>query len=160
MTKPKEKILNELLEIIKNIKYKDEKKILNEICLELGRLPGYDWVGFYMLAGEGKIKKGKNNKLRLTAYAGVKTEHVNINIGEGICGTAAEMESTIIVPDVSIEKNYLSCSPKVKSEIVVPIFRKWILIGEIDIDSHKKNNFDEADRRFLEEVAEYVGRIL
>ena len=44
-----------------------------------------------------------------------------------------------------------------KSEIVVPIFVKGKNIGQIDIDSHVKNAFDQDDVQFLEKVAELVG---
>ena len=64
---------------------------------------------------------------------------------------------TFLVPDVSLQDNYISCGITVKSEIVVPIFVKGKNIGQIDIDSHVKNAFDQDDVQFLEKVAELVG---
>ena len=58
------------------------------------------------------------------------------------------------------ESNYLSCSPKVKAEIVVPIFKDGKLVGEIDINSHKREPFTTEDKKFLEEVAKMVSKIL
>lgn len=39
-----------------------------------------------------------------------------------------------MVQDVSEEAKYLSCSPKVRSEIVVPVLREGEIVGELDID--------------------------
>jgi len=59
---------------------------------------------------------------------------------------------------VSLEANYLSCSPMVKSEIVVPVFgENGEIIGELDIDSHQKKSFTAADRIFLERVCELAS---
>ncbi len=122
---------------------------LEHIC-ELFRdsLPGYDWVGFYLIDPSAK------DELVLGPYVGAPTDHVRIPFGKGICGRAASELKTIVVGDVCAESNYLSCSVDVKSEIVVPIFKNKKLIGEIDIDSHVVNSFDNEDKGFLERVAE------
>ncbi|MGB9621131.1 MAG: GAF domain-containing protein [Brevinematia bacterium] len=69
-------------------------------------------------------------------------------------------KATIIVQDVSKETNYLSCNPKVKSEIVIPIFKNGEIIGELDIDSHSLSPFTEEDRSFLENICKIVSEIL
>jgi L-methionine (R)-S-oxide reductase len=66
----------------------------------------------------------------------------------------------LIVDDVSADPRYLSCSIETKSEIVVPIYARGKVIGEIDIDSHDAAAFSEADRVFLEDVAGLVGRFV
>lgn len=111
----------------------------------------YDWVGFYFV---------EDGKLKLGPFVGEPTEHVEIPFGVGICGQAAEREKTFVVQDVSKETNYLSCSPKTKAEIVVPIFKDGRIIGELDIDSHSFSPFSEEDRRFLEKVCELVSKVV
>lgn len=124
-------------------------EILLGICeLLKGSVAHYDWVGFYML---------KNGKLNLGPYSGAPTEHNQIAIGQGVCGQAIERESTMIVADVRSEDNYLACSLDVRSEIVVPIFKDSEIIGEIDIDSHRLDAFDQYDKEFLEAVCEHVA---
>ena len=92
------------------------------------RVPYYNWVGFYLVDETGE-------RLKLGPYVGEPTEHVLIPFGKGICGQAAITKSTFLVQDVSKEDNYLACSPKVKSEIVVPIIVDGKVYGELDIDS-------------------------
>ncbi len=143
-----------MIEKVENIINKDEdlETRLKDICLLLNKeLNGYDWVGFYLV---------EDGELVLGPYIGEPTDHTNIDFGEGVCGQAAEREETFLVDDVKQEGNYLSCSPKVESEIVVPIFKEEEVVGEIDIDSHKKARFEEEDQNMLEEIAEMVAKIL
>ncbi|MFP4484910.1 MAG: GAF domain-containing protein [Spirochaetaceae bacterium] len=113
----------------------------------------YDWFGFY-LAVPGE------RTLALGPFSGEPTEHVRIPYGRGICGQAAEREETFVVQDVTTQDNYLACSLAVKSEIVVPVFHDGEVVGEIDIDSHVTNPFTEADKRFLEELADRVASLV
>lgn len=120
---------------------------LNALCGVLRtEVEGYDWVGFYLVDPESE------RTLRLGPYAGEPTEHLLIPFGRGICGQAAERGETITVDDVSSEANYLACSLAVRSEIVVPVYHEGCLVGELDIDSHRKARFGLEDREFLEAV--------
>jgi GAF domain-containing protein len=131
----------------------DKSEKLYATCRLLKRhVPYYDWVGFYF-AVPGK-------ELVLGPYAGEATEHTRIRFGQGICGQAAEQKRIFIVQDVNKETNYLSCSAKVQSEIVVPIFKNDEIVGELDIDSHELAPFDECDRVLLEDVCQMVSKIM
>ena len=128
---------------------------LHAICALLEReVPYYDWVGFYL------VDPACERELVLGPFVGAPTEHTRIAFGQGICGQAADTEMTFVIQDVSQETNYLSCSPHVKSEIVVPIFKDGVVVGEIDIDSHALAPFTNADNAFLEEVATLVAALL
>ena len=95
----------------------------------------------------------------LGPYVGDPTQHVRIPFGQGVCGLAAEKQRTLLVPDVSKLLNYLSCSPNVKSEMVVPVFQNGEMVAQLDIDSHDLDVFGELDKSFLEAVAEVVGGV-
>jgi GAF domain-containing protein len=111
----------------------------------------YDWVGYYL------VSRDEERVLELGPFAGEPTVHVRIGFGQGICGLAADRETTIVIGDVSAEDNYLSCSPSVRSEVVVPVYWEGELVGELDIDSHMVDGFDDADREFLEAVADLTS---
>jgi len=146
----KDEIIEKVRDIVENDE--DVRSKLKDICRILhSKLDGYDWVGFYLV---------ENGELVLGPYVGEPTDHTNIDFGEGVCGQAAEREETYLVDDVNQEQNYLSCSPKVNSEIVVPIFKRGKVVGELDIDSHEKSRFEDEDKKILEEIAEVVGKIL
>uniref|UniRef100_A0A7C4YHF4 GAF domain-containing protein n=1 Tax=candidate division WOR-3 bacterium TaxID=2052148 RepID=A0A7C4YHF4_UNCW3 len=143
------KIIEDVKRILKE-EIKKEEKLL-KICKSISNLDGYDWVGFYI------VNKEDEEELLLGPYVGAPTEHIKIKKGKGICGQALQIGKTFLVRDVSKETNYLSCSPDVQSEIVVPIYKGKKIVGEIDIDSHKINNFKKEDKEFLEEIAKLVS---
>ena len=117
-------------------------------------VPYYNWVGVYLLDEQTKTD------LILGPFAGAPTEHVRIPFGTGVCGQAAELQKTMIVPDVRTESNYLSCSPLVQAEIVVPISYAGAFQGVLDIDSHYPAPFTDADRAFLERVGALIAQLL
>jgi L-methionine (R)-S-oxide reductase len=118
------------------------------------RLPGYDWVGFYM------IERGTPDMLVLGPYIGAPTEHKRIPLNRGICGAAVTSGHTIIVDDVNADPRYLACSIETKSEIVAPVWVKGAIVGELDIDSHTPAAFKPEDRKLVEHCAGVVGKYL
>ena len=78
---------------------------------------------------------------------------LQIEFGRGVCGTAAAQRETIIVPDVTQFPGHIACDANSKSEIVVPVFgRDGTLIAVLDVDSDRRNAFDEDDREGLERI--------
>ncbi|QZE13164.1 GAF domain-containing protein [Halosquirtibacter laminarini] len=111
----------------------------------------YDWVGIYEL----DLNRGI---LVLGPYVGNKTDHLEIAVGNGVCGQVAEKNSTMIVQDVSEESNYISCSVDVQSEVVVPIKKLGKFVAEIDIDSRSIAPFTNEDQCFLEQVSNLLSK--
>ena len=118
------------------------------------RLPHFSWTGFYML------DPADPEMLVLGPYVGAPTPHVRIPVTQGICGAAVASGETVIVDDVATDPRYLSCSIDTRSEIVVPIYLRGSVVGEIDVDSHDPAAFTNADRAFLEEAARIVGKYI
>lgn len=138
-----DKLLAEIDRLVSSGLSRDET--LLRVCQLLeSSVAYYDWVGFYLVEGEKELVLGP--------FAGEPTEHVRIAFGIGICGQAAKRKETFLIQDVSCETNYLSCSPKVKAEIVVPLFKDGRVVGELDIDSHQLSPFSDEDRDFLEQI--------
>jgi L-methionine (R)-S-oxide reductase len=125
-----------------------QEEIVRVIAASLSH---YSWTGFYMLDPDD------SGILLLGPFAGEPTPHVRIPVTQGICGAVVASKSTVVVDDVSADPRYLSCSIKTKSEIVVPIYARGEVVGEIDIDSHQPAAFKYADQVFLEDIARIVG---
>ena len=142
---------------ISKIVMQDEVSInnrLTSICEILqNNIDYYDWVGFYFANHEEKT-------LHLKAFAGEPTDHTVIPFGKGICGQVAVSNQNFVVEDVKAQDNYIACSINVKAEIVIPLFKDGVNIGQIDIDSNTADPFSEKDERFLEWVNEQVASIL
>jgi GAF domain-containing protein len=119
------------------------------------RLLKYNWVGFYMLEPGAQPPM-----LALGAFEGAMTPHTRIPLNQGICGAAASSGKTVVVDDVASDPRYLACSLETKSEIVVPVFVKGKVAGELDIDSHFPAAFGREDQAFVEHCAALVGKKL
>jgi GAF domain-containing protein len=153
LQEPFQQLLSETEKICSSNTIDMSAKMQNITELLVEKVDHYEWVGFYLVDQE------KKDELVLGPYTGDPTEHVRIPFGRGICGRVADTKQELVIQDVGLESNYLSCSPKVKSEIVEPIFKNGEFIGEIDIDSHKTNPFTEQDSIFLQKICLLVSQL-
>lgn len=113
--------------------------------------PKYEWIGIYVLRGD---------TLELGPYVGAATDHTSIPVGVGVCGTAVAQQANQVIEDVRALDNYLSCSPTVRSEIVVLIRDGEQILGQIDSDCDEVGAFDEADEAFLEQAAAVLAPLV
>ncbi len=108
---------------------------------------GFFWVGFYMV---------KEDQLVLGPFQG-PIACTRINLGKGVCGTSWKESKAIIVPDVEEFPGHIACSSDSKSEIVVPLFSEGRVVGVLDVDSDRLNEFDEVDKRYLEQLIKMIS---
>jgi L-methionine (R)-S-oxide reductase len=102
-----------------------------------------NWCGFYLFDGE---------KLVLGPFGG-KPACTTIELGKGVCGTAASERKIIRVADVNEFPGHIACDPASQSEIVFPIIlADGRLLGVLDIDAPMKNRFTEEDEKMLSNV--------
>jgi GAF domain-containing protein len=147
-----EQLHPEIISIVEDKSTPRDEKLLAICTLLNGKIPHYNWVGFYFANHQDKT-------LHLGPYVGAATDHTVIPFGKGICGQVAESNQNFVVPDVAAQDNYIACSFTVKSEIVVPLFVNGVNIGQIDIDSHELDPFTSEDERFLEFVNEKIAQL-
>jgi len=113
----------------------------------------FDWVGGFLLDGEGA-------ELLLHNYVGPRTEHAKIPVGEGVTGTAVAEKANQNVPDVSQIDHYIVDHPGMSSELVVLIRAGDDIFGEIDIDSMEPDAFTTEDEDALNQVADKLAEQL
>jgi GAF domain-containing protein len=103
---------------------------------------GHLWTGFY--------RRIEPTKLIVGPYQGT-LGCMEIELGRGVCGTAALSRQTVIVEDVRSYAGHISCDARALSEIVVPVFdRRGEVMAVLDIDSAVTGTFDEIDKNHLE----------
>lgn len=81
---------------------------------------------------------------------------MRIRYGRGVCGTAWKDQNVLIVPDVNQFPGHIACSSLSRSELVIPIIRQGKVIGVLDIDSEKLNDFDTVDALWLHKMLKVV----
>ncbi|GAB4132291.1 MAG: GAF domain-containing protein [Bacteroidia bacterium] len=108
------------------------------------------WVGVYIVKGD---------ELVLGPYQG-PIACTRIRKGKGVCGTSWERKAIVLVPDVEQFPGHIACSSASRSEIVVPVIgANGEVLMVIDVDSDLIDDFDETDRRYLEEVAALIATL-
>lgn len=129
--------------------------LMERICQRLHeKMTRYNWVGFYL------IDAADPGFLIVGPFVGSFTPNARFPIGTGLCGAAATSERTVLVEDVSKDPRYLAGSSMVKCEIVVPIFAKARLVGELDVESYFLGSFTKPEQEFVEACAAVVGAYL
>lgn len=112
----------------------------NVAALLYNTLPDLNWAGFYLM---------ENGLLVLGPFQG-KPACIEIQVGRGVCGTAAAEDRTQLVYDVHQFPGHIACDSASNSEIVVPIHGDGRIVGVLDIDSPRVGRFTEEDRVGLE----------
>jgi L-methionine (R)-S-oxide reductase len=113
----------------------------NAVALLNYSLKDINWVGFYLFDG---------NHLYLGPFNGLPA-CTSIELGSGVCGTAATSRKLQNIGDVAQFEGHITCDSASASEIVIPIVKEEELIGVLDIDSPTKNRFDLQDEKGLKD---------
>jgi GAF domain-containing protein len=140
-----------LVKQIKNLLMKEDNLITNLSNFTAALKQTFykiSWVGFYLY---------DESKLYLGPFQG-KVACTQIKIGSGVCGTAAQKLETIIVPDVDKFPGHIACDVESRSEIVIPIIKQDKLFGVLDLDSTEYSSFNETDKKYLEELVDYLSK--
>lgn len=123
---------------------------LSNIAAALKEAFGFFWVGFYIV--------DPSNELVLGPFQG-PVACTRIAKGKGVCGTAWELEKSILVPDVEAFPGHIACSSLSKSEIVIPILKDNKVVAILDVDSKCINDFDEVDELELNNLCKWVATL-
>lgn len=114
----------------------------NFVALLYDALDDVNWLGIYVLRGD---------ELVLGPFQG-KPACVHIDVGSGVCGTAAATLETQRVPDVHAFPGHIVCDAASRSEIVVPLIVDGALVGVLDIDSPTADRFSHDDQAGIERL--------
>jgi len=106
-------------------------------------LPEVHWVGFYFMVGD---------VLMLGPFQG-KPACVEIPLGQGVCGTAAQTGKLQRVGNVHDFVGHIACDVASESELVVPLVKDGRLLGVLDVDSPRRDRFSEEDEAGLSSLA-------
>ena len=114
----------------------------NFVALMYNALSDVNWLGIYVL---------RDGELVLGPFQG-QPACVRIEIGSGVCGTAAKTLTTQRVADVHQFAGHIACDADSRSEVVVPLISNGELLGVLDIDSPSLDRFTAADQDGVEKL--------
>ena len=123
--------------------------LANAAALLYYTLPNLNWAGFYLLDGD---------RLVLGPFQG-KVACIEIPLGKGVCGTAAQSDRTVVVDNVHDFAGHIACDSASLSEIVVPIHADGRVVAVLDVDSPLERRFTDSDRAGLERFAQLLETV-
>jgi GAF domain-containing protein len=121
--------------------------LANASALLWQEMPDINWVGFY---------KMEDGALVLGPFQG-KPACIRIPFGRGVCGAAARLNETQLVPDVHLFPGHIACDSASNSELVVPVRAGGRLVAVLDLDSPEKGRFTREDAEGMEALARILG---
>jgi GAF domain-containing protein len=123
---------------------------LSNITSALKMGMNFFWVGFYLV---------KENDLVLGPFQGLPA-CTRIAFGKGVCGASWQQSKTLIVDNVDEFPGHIACSSLSKSEITVPVYsNEGKVVAILDVDSDVIADFSETDKKYLEELMEFIKPI-
>jgi L-methionine (R)-S-oxide reductase len=116
----------------------------NTSALIFQMVPDLNWAGFYFLASDEELVLGP--------FQG-KPACVRIAVGQGVCGTAVDLEMSMLIKDVHDFAGHIACDAASRSELVVLLRDNDGVFGVLDLDSPTPGRFDSADQAGIEQLA-------
>ena len=110
-------------------------------CLLWETLPQTNWCGFYRCIEDRLLAVGP--------YQG-GMGCLRIPFERGVCGTCARTGLTQLVPDVQAFPGHIACDGATRSELVIPVTIRGVLVAVLDLDSPHLNGFSAAEAVLLE----------
>lgn len=150
----KAEIYEALIPQIRNLIAGEENLVANTANTAAALKQAFDffWVGFYFDDRKGELVLGPfQGPIACT----------RIRYDRGVCGHAFTTGATVLVPDVEQFPGHIACSSASRSEIVLPLkARNGNVIGVLDIDSDRLDDFDNTDQRYLEQITALLAETL
>ncbi len=81
----------------------------------------------------------------------------NIPLAEGITGAAARLRQPIRIEDTAADPRYIAAHPNIRSEVAVPLLLRDRVIGVLDVESSRLNNFTLEHVRILTLLAPTIA---
>jgi GAF domain-containing protein/DNA-binding response OmpR family regulator/nitrogen-specific signal transduction histidine kinase/HAMP domain-containing protein len=130
----------------------DQDRILQLVLEEAVRATGADF---------GNVSLHDRSSGRLLAYVSFgfdEKEKTRLREGElyvatGVMGRALQTGEPVLVPDVSLDPDYVMGSDESRSEVAVPIFYAGDVAGVINLESRQLNAFSEEQLQYLQALA-------
>jgi GAF domain-containing protein len=131
-----------------------EKDLLANLCnasaIIKAVMDRLNWAGFYIL---------REGTLVLGPFQGLPACN-RIEIGKGVCGTAAAQRKVQRISNVHEFPGHIACDSASNSEIVIPIIKEDKFYGVLDLDSPEFERFTELEEKYLVKFVEKLTKYI
>jgi len=121
---------------------------MSTICAVLHhKMDYFFWTGFYLL---------RDGRLIVGPYQG-PVACQELEKDKGVCWAAINRAEPVLVRDVHTFPGHIACDSRSQSEIALPVYDdKGKIIGVLDVDSDRKDSFNDVDRINLQKILELI----
>ena len=135
----------------------DVNEVLEEVVRLIHDTFGYYHVAIGLIEGDDVVYRVGSGELWDNEKFQFKPARLRVG-REGLSGWVAATGKPLVIPDVSKEPRYVWMrGSQTRSELTVPILAKGQVIGILDTQSDRINDFDETDLAVLQSLAHQAG---
>jgi len=136
---------------------------LDELCSQvtelISRTFGYYSVTLFTLEPGQEMLRFRANAGSVHHRSGSPASDLTVRLGEGIIGHVAQAGQEIAAGDVTREPRYRHSDllPETRSEVALPLKIEDRVLGVLDVQSTRPDDFDETDMLVLRALADTIA---
>lgn len=130
-------------------------ELLPSIVRLINEYFGYQPVHVFMVDEERKRVIFRASTATDVSMADMRS--LSIAIGEGVVGTAAQTASPVLVDDMRNDPKYQNLDSQTRSELAVPLRVGEQIIGVLDVQSDRVNDFGPDDLFVIRTLADQIA---
>lgn len=124
---------------------------LDELVGRISREFGYPYVSIFL---------GDDQQVALGAQRGYARIAATLDSAHGVAGRVMRTHRPALVPDVSIDPDYLGVNAEVTSEVCVPLMADGEFLGFLNVESEQARPLGATDLRLMVAVADRLAAAL
>jgi signal transduction histidine kinase len=137
-----------------------DRELNDTISLELVFNMALDWALRFSNAHAASLAlyNEKEDKLHIISHYGYEVdvdelEKQHPNLTGGITYRVAQSGRTEIIPDISLDPNYIQVANNIRSQMAAPVMREERVVAVITLESKKLNGFNDDHIEFVLKLA-------
>lgn len=139
-----------LLEVEKSLSSSLDLNELLELILDsLLKVVKYDAAAIFLI----DKRKQQIEHIKARGFDPALEPDLQLKIGQGLAGWAAQTQKSLIVPNVKEDTRYIEARVETRAGMAVPIISKQRTIGVFSLESNGLNAYDEDDLELLDAFA-------
>lgn len=145
-----------------NLLHQVDRELSDRIALEYVFTMILDWAMRYTGATYSMLMlySSTSDALTVAAQYGYTVDNDQIEVlrgDQGVDSRVARTGRAEVIPDVTLDPEYIALAPQVKSKMVIPVTREESVVAVISLESEKLNAFTDEHLQFSEKLAARAG---
>jgi diguanylate cyclase (GGDEF)-like protein len=125
---------------------------LNSVLALLGEQMGYEHAAIFSVEDNPTMLH-----VRATLGYNVPRERAQLSLDQGLIGIVASLGEMLYVPDVTLDRRYVSIATNIRAFIAYPLKVENEVLGVLCVESKRVDAFAARDRRVLTAVADQMA---